>query len=372
MTSTTPWLPAAVAAIADRPIPAAPVVDPRSVRRLLPEIDLWDMWPVQKRDGKIAPVAGGELWMVLSAPASPDPELRHGLARIRLLHRVGGAWNDLGELLPSGINPGSREWAGSAVLGADGVLVLYFTAAGRRGETEPSFAQRLFETRAQIVVEGSRVQFRDWSAPFETVVPDGVLYTREMSGGGAIGTIKAFRDPSYFRDPFDGAEYLLFTASLASSASAFNGAIGVAVRIKGRWRLLPPLVTADGLNNELERPHVVYHKGRYYLFWSTQGKVFAPDGPTGPTGLYGMATDRFGVDWRPLNGTGLVLANPTDAPHQAFSWLVTHELEVMSFLDFPGLSRAARNTDEARARFGGTPAPAVRIAIEGDSTRVVG
>ena len=44
-----------------------------------------------------------------------------------------------------------------------------------------------------------------------------------MTGGGAIGTIKAFRDPAFFRDPADGCDYLLFTASLAASASAWNG-----------------------------------------------------------------------------------------------------------------------------------------------------
>src|SRR5690606_13744006 len=117
------------------------------------------------------------------------------------------------------------------------------------------------------------------------------------------GTIKAFRDPAYFRDPNSGARFLFFAGSLARSTSAFNGVIGAAVSgvAEAGWRLLPPILSADGLNNELERPHVVYHDGRYYLFWSTQGQVFDPAGPVGPTGLYGMVSDRLDGGWVPLN-----------------------------------------------------------------------
>lgn len=367
MTSASAWTASAVAAIAGRPTPAAPPIDPAEVEPLIPGVDLWDLWPVQTRDGRIAPVAGGALHMLLSAPAGADPEERHDVARIRLMHETAGGWRDLGPLLPDGHAPGSREWAGSAVLSDDGgTLTLYFTAAGRRGESTPSFEQRLFETHAELRVSGDAIGFGPWSPPVECVVADGEIYMRDMAGGGAIGTIKAFRDPGYFRDPADGREYLLFTGSLARSASDWNGAIGAARRdAGGAWRLLPPLTTADGLNNEMERPHMLVRDGCYYLFWSTQRKVFAPDGPAGPTGLYGMVADAPAGPWRPLNGTGLVLSNPAEAPHQAFSWLVRHDLRVMSFVDLPGLSRPPTDAAERRAHFGGTPAPLLRIGLEG-------
>ena len=35
----------------------------------------------------------------------------------------------------------------------------------------------------------------------------------------------------------------------------------------------------------------------------------------------------------PLNGTGLVFANPDTAPKQAYSWLVLPDLQVTSFID---------------------------------------
>ena len=357
--------------IAERNRPTAPRVRREEVQPLLPGIDLWDLWPVQTPDGAVAEIDGGSLWMLLSAEARPDPDARHAHARIRLMHRTQQGWRDLGPALPDGFAPGSREWAGSAVLWEDGRrLTLYFTAAGQRGERELSFDQRLVETSGTLRhVEGG-LEIEGWTKPVESVVADGALYTRDMAGGGAIGTIKAFRDPSYFRDPADGREYLIFTASLAASSSSWNGAVGAALRMAGRWELQPPIIHADGLNNELERPHIVVHQGRYYLFWSTQTKVFADDGPAGPNGLYGMVADRFGDVWRPLNGTGLVLANPVEAPFQAYSWLVLDDLSVVSFLDVVGLDRLPRDAAEARAHFGGTPAAPVQLGLAGDCSWV--
>jgi levansucrase len=365
--STSVWRPEAVATIDRSTAFAAPIITRADVPPLLPGIHLWDLWPVQTRTGATAEIAGGALFMLLSAPTLPNPDDRHAIARIRLMHRVGGDWRDLGPLLPDGFAPGSREWAGSAILSdSGGRVTLYFTAAGRRGESAITFEQRLFETSAELHVDGSAPRLIGWTPPIESVAPDGVIYVQEMAGGRAIGTIKAFRDPAWFRDPVDDSEYLLFTASLAQSRSNWNGAVGVARREEGRWRLLPPIITADELNNELERPHVVMHGGRYYCFWSTQAKVFAAGGPVGPNGLYGMVADALSGPWAPLNGSGLVLANPPAAPFQAYSWLVLADLSVLSFADLIGVDHVPSDPAQLRAHFGGTPAPAVRLAIDGD------
>lgn len=317
-------------------------------------VDLWDFWPVQFADGTVAPVAGGELWFALSAAADGEPVARHDHARLRLLRRDARGWHDLGNALPDGLSPGSREWSGSAVVDAQRETVtLYFTAAGRRGEASTTYVQHLFETQGRLDLVG---RIDSWTVPIESVASDGIDYVVADQTAGAVGTIKAFRDPGYFRDPVDGAEYLLFAASLARSASAFNGAVGVAMRTLKGWRLLPPLIHADGLNNELERPHVVVADGLYYLFWSTQASVFAP-GIVAPTGLYGMVADRFLGAWRPLNGSGLIAANPSAAPAQAYSWLVLTDLRVTSFVDQPGPGRAG---------FGGRPAPEFRLCLEED------
>lgn len=363
---TSHWTAAHVAGIDRATMACAPILS--KPQPLIEGIDLWDYWPVQAEDGSQALIAGGTLFILLSAPALLDPDARHGMARLRLMHRVGDAWRDLGLLFADGFSPGSREWSGSAILSPDhGHITLYYTVAGTRGEAALSYRQRLFETRAALSVEGDAIALSPWSTPVEMLVPDGIDYVRDMEGGGAIGTIKAFRDPAFFRDPADGAAYVFFAASLARSTSFWNGAVGMARRTPdGRWDLLPPLIAADGLNNELERPHVIVHDGRYYLFWSTQQKVFADDGPAGPNGLYGMTSDSLAGPWRPINGTGLAFANPPQAPFQAYSWFVLPDLTVQSFADMTGIAHVPADPAQARRHFGGAPAPELRLGIEGD------
>ncbi len=70
------------------------------------------------------------------------------------------------------------------------------------------------------------------------------------------------------------------------------------------------------VNNELERPHVIALDGLYYMFWSTQTHVFAPSARHAPTGLDGMVSSSLAGGWRPLNGSGLVFANPRAAPRR--------------------------------------------------------
>ncbi len=355
---------------------AIPLIAAHDVVRLSPDMDIWDSWPIQNLDGTIADFDGRQLWMALSAPYDEDMGLRHHRARIRLLETDGRRWRDRGDLLPDGFSPGSREWAGSAIYDAAArAVTLFYTAAGRRGEAKPTFEQRIFQTTGVFRLEGEDALIGDWSAPIECFVADARRYVRVDQSEGRPGEIKAFRDPAYFRDPQDGAEYLFFTGSLGGSTSAFNGAVGAARaddESRTRWTLLPPVVAADHLNNELERPHIIARDGLYYLFWSTQRHVFAPDGPTGPNGLYGMVADHPLGPYRPLNGSGLVAGNPEAEPYQAYSWLVLDTLEVVSFIDFWGLEGRSTATDPALARrqFGGTFAPIFSLRLDGDRATI--
>lgn len=366
---TTAWTAAHVAAIADRPLPATGLIGEAQSARILPDMLLWDMWPLQLPDGRIAPVRGGSLWMVLAAPDRGDPVLRHFEAKIRLLHLDATGWHDLGDMLPQGLGDFEREWSGSALL-EDDTVTLYFTAAGY-SDRSGGFQQRLVETTGTLQANG---QIAGWGKVRESIVADGTVYLPADRHEGAPGTIKAFRDPAFFIDPADGTRYLVFTASLAASDSAFNGAVGLArADDSGVWHLLPPIIHADTLNNELERAQIIAHQGLYYAFWSTQRSVFAPDGPSGPTGFYGMVADQVSGPWRPLNGTGLVIANPDAEPMQAYSWFASAELLVCSFADHCGLNGRdpAASAFVAAETFGGTPAPMVRIALDGDTSRIV-
>lgn len=362
------WTADHVAAIGDEN--RAPVIG--DCAPALPGTDLWDHWPIIDRQGRTVDFPGGPLVIALSAPVMQDPEARHAVARLRLMQKRSEGWLDFGPLLPDDLNPGSREWAGTAVLEEDGAtLSLYYTSAGVRGEAEPTFLQRMLLTRGTLHLSDAGASVWGWTTPEDLFLPDDRFYQSDMTGGGAVGTIKAFRDPFPVIDPMTGEEFILFSASRPGSTSDWNGLVGVARRVGGVCTFLPPLVDADGLNNELERPHIVRHGGRFYLFWSTQAKVFAADGPSGPNGLYGVVSESLLGPWLPLNGTGLVIGNPADAPFQAYSWLVLDDLSVWSFADLIGLATPPRNPAEARSAFAGTPAPVLQLALERDSSRIV-
>jgi len=338
---TTAWTRAHLEAVRTRPLPEIPPFD---IGDCAPGIDglwLWDFWPAEKPDGSRAEIGGGELWFALCSPVLDDPDERHHIARIRTLHRSDGMWRDMGDTFPDGFTPGSREWSGSAIIEGSS-LSLYFTAAGRRGEARPTFEQRIFLSRSKVDTEVGTLGA--WSVPEECFQSDGELYAHARESSGAIGSIKAFRDPAWFRDPLDGTEYILFTASVGKSNSPFSGCVGIARCEENHWALLAPLVTADGVNNELERPHLRFLDGRYVLFWSTQAHVFSGDVPAGPTGLYSMRSDAALGPYRPGVSFGLVAANPETSPAQAYSWWVGGDGEVSSFADRIGAERAFAGT----------------------------
>ena len=319
----------------------------------------WDAWPLLNIDGSLHDDNGRQLWFALAAPRSDDPDARHDQARIHLLHRHGDRFEPRGPALPDGFSPGSREWSGSASYNprSDKVSLL-FTAAGRRGEAR-SFEQRLFHAKATL----SGGALSEWSQPQELLAADDVIYRRANQAMGKIGTIKAFRDPDIFRDPATGRKWLLFTASSAARPGNYDGVIGLAEMAGGAVRAEQPLVEATDFNNELERPHIRLFGGLYYLFWSTQAQVFAPGVGEWPTGLYGAVADRMDGPWRPINGTGLVAANPAEEPTQAYSWLVLPDASVTSFVDHWGRSASAD-------QFGGSFAPFEKLLLNGDAARL--
>ncbi|GAA4042384.1 glycoside hydrolase family 68 protein [Sphingomonas rosea] len=316
----------------------------------------WDMWPIQHADGTVAKLGTREWWMALSATDRGDPGRRHFEAEIRWIERQGDAWRDRGAVLPPHAAPYEREWAGSALLDR-GRLTLFFTGAGT-SERPGGYQQRLFEASAPVSADGTIGQ---WDRPCPSITALTDDYCAADAHDGEPGRIKAFRDPAFFRDPATGEDYLVFTASLAATQSAYNGAVGLARREGEGWALLPPLVHADGVNNELERAHVVAHGGFYYLFWVTQRATFSPDLTPGPTGLYGMVATSLAGPWTPLNHGGLVLTNPATDPGLTYSWFVTREGIVSSFVD-----------DVAGHGFGGCPAPLLQLTFDGETVRLAG
>jgi levansucrase len=361
-------------------LPCPRVFGGADVIHLDPTLTLWDIWPVQLDNGDLARIDAGSLWVMLSAPRGPDPDTRHDQARMRLLLKSGDKWTDCGNLLPDGFSPGSREWSGSTRLNPQtNVVSLWFTAAGRRGETKVDFEQRLFHAHGILDISGKTPCVVNWQGLTQTVVNSGEFYADLAKTQGVLGQIKGFRDPYWFRDPADGAGYILFTGSHppAQSNSNYDGVIGVAKAqdVDGHMRfvLQKQIIDAYGLASELERPHMFVKDGLYYLFWSTQNHIFDTAGPTGPTGLYGMVGPSMFGPFEPLNGSGLVLANPAEETRQAYAWQVVPDLEVVSFIDFWGLNGADPRTDATlkQTQFAGSIAPVSRIELSGATSKLV-
>ncbi|SFR49994.1 glycoside hydrolase family 68 protein [Halogeometricum limi] len=369
----------------------APIIYPPEAK-VDDELHIWDTWWLRNRDGTPAEVGGYRVVVALTASSELLPGKRHDVATLRYFYSEDGKhWETGGRVFEDGGALGSRQWAGSALYD-DGDLYFYYTAAGDRDESELSYTQHL------AVAEGGSLTADDDGVHVEgpwdhssLLRPDGEWYEREDQSRGMIYT---FRDPWFFEDPESGETYLLFEAnspvpegSDACGGDAhqqeFNGSVGIARSPTGDptdFELRPPLLDAVCVNQELERPHLVVRDGTYYLFISSHHHTFAP-GIEGYDALYGFAADDLRGDYEPLNGHGMVLTNPQNAPFQAYSWLAYDhgdELLVTSFFNYFDYDRPSMDDvallpeDEQMRRFGGTFAPTVRILLDGTETRIRG
>lgn len=301
---------------------------------------------------------------MLSASADQPSEARHHVARIRLLAMDQGQWLDCGLLFDGQASYADHEWTGSAMMDDAGRLSLFYTAVGERGDTSPSYQQRIVNTSAVLDWHNEKPRFVQWTEHRECIRADGLWYAEADQKDGQPGFIRAFRDPFRFVDPTTGREHLVFSATMGQSTNKYCGAIGLATANQNDWQLRPPVITAEGANTELERAHIVHHNNLYYLFWSTQGNTFHPDCP-GLNGLYGAVADSVEGHYQPLNGSGLVATNPPQSPGQTYAWEVLDDLSVVSFVD------TVTTAGSAQSAFVGGIAPPFALALDGASSHLV-
>jgi levansucrase len=364
------------------------------------EVWVWDTWPLTNLNVEPISYRGWNVIFSLVAPRTIGFGQRHQVATIGFFYsRDAKTWTYGGTVFPGGRTEalGTRQWAGSAVLTGDEVH-LFYTASGTReglpfdealndpnwlfGDTE----QRLAHATARIRADENGVWFAGSSFRNSRIIAeaDGRFYqTVGQSRGAPI--IYAFRDPFIFRDPEDGEIYIAFEGNspgragthtctsreigpvppgheVPADANLYTGNIGLArARTANlrRWQLLPPLVSANCVNQQLERPHFVFEDGNYYLFTISHTGTYAP-GLTGPDGVYGFLGPSLRSDYRPLNASGLVLGNPEDAPFQQYSEFVMANWLVEAFIDNVPTPTGIRE--------GGTLAPTLRLSVEGSNT----
>lgn len=359
---------------------------------------IWDTMPLRDINGNVTSVDGWSVIFTLTADRQPtNPDYldengnydinldwndRHGRAKMCYwFSRTSKDWVYGGRVMADGVSPTTREWAGSPILLNDqGDVDLYYTAV-TPGATIVKVRGRVVTTEHGVDMVG----FKKVSSLFEA---DGKMYQTE-----AQNPYWGFRDPWPFRDPESGKLYMLFEGNVAGERGSHKvgeaeigdvppgyedvgnsryqtACVGIAVARDedgDDWELLPPLITAVGVNDQTERPHLLFQDGKYYLFTISHQYTYA-DGLTGPDGVYGFVADSLFGPYVPLNGSGLVLGNPSSQPFQTYSHYVMPNGLVTSFIDNVPLDD---NDADAGFRVGGTEAPTVGIKLVGDRTFVV-
>ena len=363
------------------------------------DVFIWDTMPLRDIDGNVLSVDGWSVIFTLTAERQPnDPanidangnyditldwNNRHGRAKICYWYsNTGKDWVFGGRVMAEGVSPTVREWAGSPVLvNNKGEVDLYYTAV-TPGAT-------IVKVRGRVKTNNKGVEVAEFISVKPLFEADGKIYQTETQN-----PYWGFRDPFPFRDPKSGKLYMLFEGNVAGDRGSHvvgpeeigdvppgyedvgnslyqTACIGIAEAADedgDSWTLLPPLLTAVGVNDQTERPHFVFQDGKYYLF-TISHKFTYGEGVTGPDGVYGFVSDELFGPYVPLNGSGLVLGNPPSQPYQTYSHYVMPNGLVTSFIDSVPVDKATTGMDY---RIGGTEAPTVKIKLKGEQTFVVG
>jgi levansucrase len=401
--ATTNWTREAAAQIKPDESNTAPKIDKSELQAISSDFIIWDTWPLQDMNGHPAVVNGHKIIFALSVPKGTIPGKRHDSAQIRyFFSKDGKSWELGGLVFEEGKAFGSRQWAGSFVIDKSGRVHMYYTATGRKGETQLSYGQKIATVSANVVTTNRSVSFANWSEHKIILEADGTYYqTEEQAAQGDQSY--AFRDPYYFLDPKTGEGYLLFSANSSGTldqrvcraehagspeamrttpqeAKFYNGSIGIAKAVNGsftNFKLLQPLLEANCVNEELERPNVVVKGNQYYLFLKTHSNKFA-QGLQAPEGLYGFVSDSLTAEYQPLNGSGLVIANPDDNPYQSYSWMVMSNGTVISYVDYvdvdgKDIHEVGEQSPEYQIEhFGGMLGPSIKLSITRDQTNQLG
>ncbi len=279
---------------------------------------LWDFWTVRAADAI-------HLFYLRAPRNLPDPELRHGRARVG--HAVSSDlrdWRDLGLALEPG-PPGAWDdraiWTGSvAELPASeggGYAMLYTGCCN----AEAGKIQRI-----GLALSEDLTHWRKHPAnPVIEADPRWYVERNALHHGET-----AWRDPFLMRDPAGGGWLAYITAQARQADPRASGAIGLARSADiVTWHVEPP-VACPGWVFHMEIPQLWRQGDRYLLLFSATAPWFSATAPVAARhGTYYLASDRhdggFGFGGTLLAGEtgeyGLKLLAKPDGRTAALAWL---------------------------------------------------
>ncbi|OFI38922.1 levansucrase [Arthrobacter sp. SW1] len=364
---------------------------------------VWDTWPLTDESGNQVSYKGWDV--IFSLVADPQAgytfDERHFNARIGYWFRPAGQpeseWVYGGHLFPGGTTLGKAEWSGSTRIFDGGKLATLYTAVTDYPATGAPMKSVIAKSEGKLKADAKGISIEGFTKHTQLLEPDGKMYQT-----GAQNRYYAFRDPYTFEDPaHPGKTFMVFEGNtggkagelkcteadlggsgedaqaVTDSGARFQAAnIGLAVADNSKldsWKLLPPVLSANCVNDQTERPQIVIRneggKNKYYLFTISHQFTYAA-GLRGPDGVYGFVGDGIRSDYQPMNNSGLVLANPTNLSVPSWDPAANpRQFQSYSHYVMPG-GLVESFIDNVDGRRGGTLAPTVKIDFAGSTSRV--
>lgn len=329
-------------------MPAAYTKDAQTGK--IEHLDVWDSWPIQE----IANWNGYQLAVAMMG--MPGYNDNH----IYLLYNKYGDnnlanWKNAGPIFGYNATDLLQQWSGSAIVNKDGSIQLFYTKVDTSDKTNN---QKIASATLYLTIENGEVKISKIANDHVVFEGDGINYqTYEQwhkTNTGADNV--AMRDAHVIEDEA-GNRYLIFEAStgkqeyqgldqiynwnnyggddaykikslfrllanhdMESRASWANAAIGI-LRLDNNEtnpqvaQVYKPLLTANMVSDEIERPDIVKLGDKYYLFAATRlnrgsndDAWMAADKAVGDNvAMIGYVSESLTGGFKPLNESGVVL-----------------------------------------------------------------
>lgn len=395
------------------------------------QVWVWDTWPLIDAHANQYSFKDWEVIFSLVADRDLGFDDRHVFAKIGYFYRPAhiptdqrpenGGWTYGGLVFPDGVTgqmfadqsySHQTQWSGSARIQNNGKVKLFFTNVAfyrdQNGVDRKPYDPRIALSEGRLHANKHGVWFSGFNDADSLLEADGTYYQT-----GEQNPFFNFRDPFTFEDPaHPGETFMVFEGNTAmvreeakcteedlgyregdpyaetveevnnSTAPLNIGNVGLARATNDdltEWEFLPPILSANCVTDQTERPQIYLKDGKYYLFTISHRTTYAA-GLDGPEGVYGFVGDGVRSDYQPMNGgSGLVLGNPTNlnfnpgrpfAPdfNQPFGHFQSYSHYVMP----GGLVESFIDTIGTEGDFvrGGTLAPTVKVDLDGTSSTV--
>lgn len=333
------------------------------------DLDIWDSWPVQDaKTGQVSDWNGYQLVIaMMGIPSENDSHL------YLLYNKYGdnnfANWKNAGPIFGYNATPLRQEWSGSATVNSDGTIQLYYTQVDTtKGTNHQKIASAVLTLdhtnntvsiahvdKDHVIFEGDGYHYQTYQ---QWVATNKGADNVAMRDAHIIENDKGERylvfEASTGKENYQGedqifnwknygssAEYntkslfdILGNDDIKSRATWANAAIGI-LKLNNNEKypevaeVYTPLLTAAMVSDEIERPDVVKLGDKYYLFAATRLNRGSNDyawmrdnyAVGDNVAMLGYVSDELTGDYKPLNGSGVVLTASVPANWRTATYL---------------------------------------------------